>query len=83
MRLSTLSIAALILSFSFGAHAADYEVGMAAYLRGDFAAAVQEWEVLAREGLAAAQYNLGHIYSRGEGVEQSWSKARISVGLVR
>jgi len=28
----------------------------------------EEWELLAKQGIAEAQYNLGLMYSKGEGV---------------
>src|ERR1700734_2433937 len=55
--------------------AADFQIGLAAYNRGDFAAALQEWQPLAEQGDANSQYNLGLLYARGEGVPQDYQKA--------
>jgi TPR repeat protein len=55
--------------------AADFQTGLAAYNRGDFAAALQEWQPLAEQGDANSQYNLGLLYARGEGVPQDYQKA--------
>jgi TPR repeat protein len=55
--------------------AADFKTGLAAYNRGDFAAALQEWQPIAEKGDAHAQYNLGLLYARGQGVGQDHAKA--------
>ncbi|MEE8535420.1 MAG: sel1 repeat family protein, partial [Kiloniellales bacterium] len=47
---------------------AGYEEGLAAYGRGDFPAALREFEDLALQGDAAAQFYLGIMYDRGGGV---------------
>ena len=52
------------------ASAMDFWAGSAYYLRGDFAAALQEWRPLAEEGDARAQYYLGLMYNNGEGVPE-------------
>lgn len=49
---------------------ADFDTGMAAYERGDFTTAMTEWLPLAKSGDAEAQYRVGGLYGRGEGVEQ-------------
>jgi TPR repeat protein len=54
---------------------ADYKVGMKAYQSGEYAIALREWKLLADKGHAAAQNNLGVIYSRGRGVTQDFSIA--------
>jgi TPR repeat protein len=55
--------------------AADFKAGLEAYNRGDFAAAVREWQPLAEQGDAHAQYNLGLLYARGKGVPQDYARA--------
>ena len=52
------------------AGAADFKTGYMAYQRGDFAAAAQEWLVLAKAGHTKAQYNLGILFDQGKGVAQ-------------
>ncbi len=47
---------------------ADFDKGLAAAQKGDFATALREWTPLAEQGNANAQYNLGQIYKRGQGV---------------
>ncbi len=47
---------------------ADFRSGVDAFKRGNYAVAKAEFEVLAKQGMAAAQTNLGLIYSKGYGV---------------
>ncbi len=53
---------------------ADYEEGQAGYESGDYAAALQELEPLAEQGDPRAQFRLGVMYQRGEGVPQDDAK---------
>jgi len=77
-------IAALCAGFILGLTActdeADFNAGVAAYKRGDYATALREWRPLAKQGNADAQYNLGNMYSEGKGVPQDYPRA---VGLWR
>lgn len=54
---------------------AGFDEGLAAYTRGDYAAAVREWTPLATEGSADAQFVIGLLYSDGDGVPQDYSTA--------
>ena len=54
---------------------ADYEKGSNAYVSGDYATALREWKPLAEQGNAGAQYNLGLMYVKGEGVIQDYKTA--------
>lgn len=54
---------------------ADYDSGVAAYQRGDFAAAIEEWRAPAEAGEVAAQFSLGSLYFNGEGVSQDFDAA--------
>jgi TPR repeat protein len=47
---------------------AGFEDGLAAHERGDYALALEQWKPLAEQGDARAQYRLGAMYARGEGV---------------
>jgi uncharacterized protein len=49
--------------------------GLSAYNRGDYATALREWEPLAKQGNAGAQYNLGLMYRMGTGVIQDYKTA--------
>jgi TPR repeat protein len=55
---------------------ADYQAGMDAYNRGDYATALREWRPLAELGIAPAQFNLGLLYANGQGVAQDYVQAR-------
>ncbi len=54
---------------------ADFEVGVAAYQRGDYATAVKEFRAVAEQGAPDAQYNLGFMYEDGKGVVQDYKEA--------
>jgi TPR repeat protein len=47
---------------------ADFQAGLEAYYRGDYAAALREWRPLAEAGNAEAQFHLALMYRNGEGV---------------
>jgi uncharacterized protein len=51
------------------------EAGIAAYLHGDFAAALRLFQPLAERGDASAQCNLGVMYEQGRGVAQNYREA--------
>ena len=48
-----------------------YSEGVKAYLAGDFKRALTQWTPAAEQGFAEAQYNLGHMYRKGQGVPQN------------
>ena len=48
---------------------------LAAYQRGDYATALREWRPLAEQGNPEAQFNLGAMYERGQGVTQDDTEA--------
>ena len=55
---------------------ADFQAGMDANNRGDYATALREWRPLAELGIAAAQFHLGQLYANGQGVPQDYVQAR-------
>ena len=55
---------------------ADFQAGMDASNREDYATALREWRPLAEQGDALAQYNLGVLYRKGRGVPQDDVQAR-------
>jgi uncharacterized protein len=55
---------------------ADYQAGMDANNRGDYATALREWQPLAEQGDARAQFDLGLLYENGDGVPRDYAKAR-------
>jgi len=69
---------ALVLSFVCLAVPAwaDFQAGMDANNRGDYATAFREWRPLAEQGDDLAQYNLGVLYRKGRGVPQDDVQAR-------
>ena len=54
---------------------ADFQDGVAAYVRGDYTTALREWKPLAEQGVAAAQFNLGVMYGNGKGVPRDGAEA--------
>jgi TPR repeat protein len=54
----------------------NFETGMDAYNRKDYATALREWRALAEQGDAEAQDFLGTLYFKGWGVSQDYAKAR-------
>jgi len=70
--LAMISIIAALIFGSIGALlAADFDAGLAALQKGDYAAALREWTPLAaKQGDAEAQFNLGVMYHNGHGVSQ-------------
>ncbi len=71
-------IAAVVLMFGLAAPAwAGFDEGVAAYTSGDYATALREWRPLAEQGDAKAQYNLGLMYAKGEGVPQEFVQAHM------
>jgi len=66
---------AILLGSTGTSWSADYEKGLAAAKSGDFATALQEWEPLAEQGDFRAQYNLGVMYDKGDGVSQDFKTA--------
>ena len=55
---------------------ADIKAGENAYHRGDYATALHEWQPLAKQGDAVAQYHLGLLYANGQGVLKDDAQAR-------
>lgn len=71
-------IAMLALSFHISSsvvYAGPLEDGQAAYERGDYATALQQFRPLAEQGNASAQNDLGWMYSQGNGVNQDFKEA--------
>ena len=60
----------LLLGSVGNSESADFQKGLTAAQSGDFATALREWEPLAKQGNARAQYNLGVMYDKGDGVLQ-------------
>ena len=69
-----LFLVLIILVFGTSVHA-DFQKGFEAYNSGDYATALKEWESLAEQGYADAQYGLGMLYYRGHGVARDYKAA--------
>ena len=66
----------VVLLVSLAAPAwAGFDEGFAAYERGDYETALREWEPLAEQGHAEAQFNIGLMYDKGQGMPQDDAKA--------
>jgi TPR repeat protein len=67
--------ASLVLVAMAGAVAAPFEDYLAVYNKGDYATALRLIRPLADKGNADAQYNLGVLYEKGQGVPQDYAEA--------
>jgi len=74
-RLLVLPVLLLSLLVGNPAISADFQKGLDAYDRGDFATALREWKPLAEQGDANAQVGLGVMYQEGQGVPQNYETA--------
>ena len=54
---------------------ADFQKGFDAYKSGDYATALREWNPLAEQGDANAQFFMGMMYEKGHGVPQDYKTA--------
>ena len=53
----------------------DFQAGLAAYDQGDYGTALKEFLPLAQQGDAKAQFNMGILYEKGQGVPQDLQEA--------
>ena len=60
----------LVVACATGAAADSYEDALSAFLRKDYALAAQLFRLIAEQGNAKAQYNLGLMYDKGQGLPQ-------------
>ncbi len=63
------------LGTSVGSAAADFNEGLAAYLREDYATALEEFKPLAEQGHLTSQFYIGFLYYEGSGVPKDYSRA--------
>ena len=77
VRLATrvVAIGAVLLTLGGAKVWAEFDEGMAAYKRGDYQTALREWRQLAERGHVVAQYNLGVLYQKGDGIPQDYAEA--------
>jgi TPR repeat protein len=71
----------VVLSLAAPVAAGPWEDAAAAYSRGDYATALRLLRPLANQGDASAQYNLGLMYAKGDGVPQNYAEALKWFGL--
>jgi TPR repeat protein len=67
----------LLLTALAGPARAAFEDGLTAFYRFDYGAALDEWIPLAEGGDSRAQYQLGLMYYRGEGLPQDFARAAL------
>ena len=67
-RKNILSLALLSLHLAATSGSADFAGGVAAYKQNDFKAALKEFKSLAQQGDDRAQFSLGIMYAKGQGV---------------
>ncbi len=67
----------ILISVWTGAVPADMDAGIEAYERGDYGAARAAWAPLASAGDPMAQYFLGHLYAKGQGIARDHGKALV------
>ena len=70
-----LILAILLMATATAPARADYDAGLSAAERGDFATALREWEPLAEQGHARAQTDLGYMHASGHGVPRDDARA--------
>ena len=70
-----LTLAAILAIVTASSAMADFDQGLAAYRAGDYDRAWKEFHVDAIAGHATAQFNIGVMYYRGEGVERDLVEA--------
>ena len=71
----TLAVFCVALVCAAAVQAGDYEDGLAAFNRQDYAAALAKWRRAAQQGDALAQYGVGLMYDEGKGVAQDYKEA--------
>lgn len=71
MRLTPSPSAFALLALSSTGALGAFDEGAAAYRAGNYQAAFKEWNTAAQQGDVDAQYNLGCLYVRGEGVAKN------------
>ena len=76
IRLAAAAVLSILMALAAPpATAQTFKDAMAAYERGDYAAALAGFRILAAQGDAPAQFNLGLMYDNGQGVPQDYTEA--------
>ena len=74
-------MALFLIALGSPVYAGNFEDGEAALGKGDYVTAAREYRKAAEQGHAEAQYNLGVMYRKGEGVPQSYVQAHMWFNL--
>jgi TPR repeat protein len=72
---ATLTALFVAVAEPAAANAGPFDVALAAAEQGDYVTALRLWRSLAEQGDADAQYNLGVMYSNGDGVPRDYAEA--------
>ena len=72
---AALTASLVLVAIAEAAVAVPFEDYIAVYNRGDYAIALRLIRPLADQGNADAQYNLGVLYEKGQGVPQDYAEA--------
>ncbi len=80
MRYATMLLALVVVLVAVPA-CTNSKTGVDAYEKGDYATALMEFRVLAEQGDAIAQYNLGLMYANGRGVPEDYVQAHLWANL--
>ncbi len=78
LRILAFTIMLLLVPPAFGQ---DFEKGLDAYQRFDYATAMRKWMSLAEAGDPVVQYYFGVMYSIGNGVAQDYVQAHMWLSL--
>lgn len=77
MRMKQTIVLAVFLTAITADAWSGFDDGVAAYKRKDYPRALVEWRPLAEKGSLAAQFNVGYMYLKGQGVPQNYKAAII------
>ena len=95
-KIKILIVTVFLTAFG-GVTYASFTDGLNAAIEGDYKTALKEWQSLADQGNASAQYNLGVMYGNGRGVlkddkqtvkwyqkaaDQGYAKAQFNLGVM-
>ena len=73
-KLFSVAIILIVLQLSALAFSDDFQDGLDAATQGDFKTAFEKWKPLAKKGSALAQFNMGLMYDKGEGVKRNYKR---------
>ena len=68
-------ISLIVWGISANGFCADFQAGMDAFNQQDYSTAIKQWEQLAEQGDAKAQFLLGAMYYDGKGLKKDYQQA--------